>query len=85
MIAALGTNGHRGHVRIISSIICWHDVFPEDAESYKKRDFYKMEPQEVIRDEVKRSSFNFLEKQATRMAGQPKMEFIHPAAFLQNI
>jgi hypothetical protein len=63
LIAAIGTPEHSGCVRGISSTLPWGKAFREHRSSYKKRDRYKKQLEDKMREIAKQELIGFFIQQ----------------------
>ena len=63
LTAAIGTPEHSGHVRGMSSTLPWGKAFREHRASYKKRDRYKKDLEDKMREIAKQELLGFFIQQ----------------------
>uniref|UniRef100_K3ZZH3 Uncharacterized protein n=1 Tax=Setaria italica TaxID=4555 RepID=K3ZZH3_SETIT len=69
--AAIGTAEHSGCVRGMSSILLWGKAFYNDQASYRKRDRYKKDLEEKMREITKQEFMEFLASQQLQTRADP--------------
>jgi hypothetical protein len=63
LMAAIGMPEHSGRVRGISSTLLWGKTFREHRSSYKKRDHYKKQLEDKMREIAKQELIGFFIQQ----------------------
>jgi hypothetical protein len=69
LTAAIGTPEHSGRVRGISSTLPWVKAFREHRSSYKKRDHYKKQLEDKMREIAKQELIGFFIQQQQASVG----------------
>ncbi|XP_072146387.1 uncharacterized protein [Setaria viridis] len=60
LTAAIRTIEHSGRVRGMSSTLAWGKAFPNDQDSYRKRDHYKKNLEEKMREIARQEFLEFV-------------------------
>ncbi|RCV17391.1 LOW QUALITY PROTEIN: hypothetical protein SETIT_3G216200v2 [Setaria italica] len=71
LTAAIGTAQHSGRVRRISSTLIWGKAFPNNQATYKKRNRYKKNLEEKMREIAKQELIEFFASQQLATRADP--------------